>query len=167
MQWMQWMNKKKKQHWGDFFFLPSGLHSLHRLLLLLYPSCQEMTERVINCWNPSTGLPSRTFRDTHTRTQNFKFIIHVLCERGLNVTGCYLESPISMTTGLRIRVKNCHARAIVRAPWIRGALKSEGKEERTGVEMGEFGSAGRIKGRTREWVMILANIASPPHLLSL
>lgn len=166
MQWMQWMNKKKKQHWGNFFFyLPASIHCI-----VCFFFFTPLVKKWLKEWLTGEIRPlasPRAHSGTHTRTQNFKFIIHVLCERGLNVTGCYLESPISMTTGLRIRVKNCHARAIVRAPWIRGALKSEGKEERTGVEMGEFGSAGRIKGRTREWVMILANIASPPHLLSL
>ena len=64
-----------------------------------------------------------------------------------------MESPISMTTGLRIRVKKekktCHARGIVRAPCFRGALEIEGKEPRMGGWRGGFGSAAwRDQGRS-------------------
>lgn len=150
--------------WADF--LPSCLYSEHLFLLPFtsYPfsSCDEMTGRVINDRNPPVGPLIRTHTHTHTwwcaQNSNSSFMFHVRATEW-----CRLESPISMTTSLRIRVKNCHSGAIVTAPWFRRALKSGGKELGMGVEIEEFGSVGRIKGETEEWVMILQKITLPPH----
>lgn len=58
----------------------------------------------------------------------------------------HLDSPISMTTGLWIRVEKnpCHSKAIVRAPWFTEEWW-EGEEH----EVEEFGSGGRIKARMK------------------
>lgn len=134
-------------HWADF--LPFCLYSTHLFLLLLFTSF--FFHRVMK-WQKKwltaricLLVPSHTHTITHTssgshKNSNSSFMFHVRSAQWYR-----LESPISMTTGLRIRVKTCHSKAIVRAPWFRSALNSEGKEQRTGVEREGFGSAGRIK----------------------
>lgn len=151
MHWMQSCIEKLTT--GQIFYLPVSIQHIFFFFSSLHFSFEEMTERVINCWNPPSQA-THTYSDTH-KNSNSSFMFHV--------NSAVWESPISMTTGLRIRVKNCHSSAIVRAPWFRRALKSGGKEPRTGVEMEEFGSVGRIKGETEEWVMIPLKITLPPH----
>lgn len=117
--------------WADF--LPSCLHSTRlflRLCTSLFPLWVEWQKEWLTAggrW-PRRHTAARARIRVHGESSNSSFMFHVWgAERRCT------ESPISMTTGLRIRVKNCHSRAIVRAPWFRRALKSEGKEESTGV----------------------------------
>lgn len=161
MHWTQ--SHIEKLTSGQIFHHPVSIQT--RLSPLLFASFSPLLMKWQTKWLTAEICllaSTHTHTLTHTKTQ-----IHHSCFMWGALNCAVLEGQFPWQQAPRIRVKNCHSRAIVRAPWFRRALRSEGKEQSTGVEMGEFGSVGRIKGEMEEWITILLKIALPPHPSSL
>lgn len=79
MQWMQWMNKKKKQHWGNFFFyLPASIHCI-----VCFFFFTPLVKKWLKEWLTAEIRPlasPRAHSGTHThahKTLNSSFMFYV------------------------------------------------------------------------------------------
>lgn len=154
---------------GQIFYLPVSIQCI------LFPSSFYVPLPLLMKWQrewltaesrllpPAPTLLQWQAR-THTRApahptaqenSNSSFMFHV--------SGAVRKSPISMTRAWRIRLKNCHSSAIVSAPWFRRTLKSEGKEQSTGLgrrNMGQMEGSGENRG-TFKWSWMIEDLSIP------
>ena len=156
-------------HWPDLStFRGSNQHMVFFILLLpsLFSSCHEMTERVINCWNLPVGLLTHTHTYAHMqsdahRNSNSSFVWGP-------VNGAVWRAQFPWQQAWGLGWKTVIPEQLSEHLDSEEHLRVKGRSRhRTGVEIQEFGSLGRIKGEMKEWVMILLKITLPPHPCSL
>lgn len=135
-------------------FIPSSFYV--PLPLLMKWQKEWLTAEIRLLPRTAPPLHWHTHALMHNKTQ-----IHHSCFMWVGPLG--RKSPISMTRGLRIRVKNCHSRAIVGAPWFRRALKSGGKERSAGLERRNLGQLEGSREKWRNGLMI--QLKTYPYLL--